>query len=69
MSLRDQDGGKNDGTVERSKIAVGRTPGTARQPGQPWWRITVYVGDDRSDVDDAVEEALRVDAHMLEHFK
>jgi phosphoglycolate phosphatase-like HAD superfamily hydrolase len=51
--------------AERSKIMLGRTPTKAGQPPGPlWWRVTIYVGDSREDVDAALEEALRVDERL-----
>lgn len=41
---------------ERGKISLVRN-----DRGTPWWRITVYLGDSRAEIDAAVEEALRVD--------
>ena len=44
---------------ERGKISLIRN-----DRGKPWWRITVYIGDEREAVDQAVDEALRVDARF-----
>ena len=44
---------------ERGKISLIRN-----DRGKAWWRITVYIGDEREDVDQAVDEALRVDARF-----
>jgi hypothetical protein len=68
VSLRDENG-KNDGSVERSKIALGRTPRAKGKPaGEPWWRVTIYVGDARPDIDAAMEEALRIDVELQERM-
>lgn len=50
--------------AERSKIMVGRTPNGQGKLNALWWRVTIYVGDSREDIDQAVEEALRVDELM-----
>jgi hypothetical protein len=74
VSLRDTDndggGSRPDGSVERSKVALGRTPaqGQQKRAGQVWWRITVYAGDPRDELDQALDKALRVDRELLEHF-
>ncbi len=69
MTLRDENG-RNDGSVERSKIAVGRTPKRKQdRAGEPWWRVTVYAGDSREEIDVAVAEALRVDAELQERMR
>ena len=48
--------------MERGKIMLGRTPVKPGQPPGPlWWRVTIYVGDGRADIDAAMDEALRVD--------
>jgi hypothetical protein len=48
--------------AERSKIMVGRAPGqNGRGPGALWWRVTIYAGDTREEIDQALDEALRVD--------
>lgn len=44
--------------AERSKIMLGRAVNGRKEL---WWRVTIYVGDSRGDIDQAVEEALRVD--------
>lgn len=44
--------------AERSKIMLGRAVNGRKEL---WWRVTIYVGDSREDVDRAVQEALRVD--------
>jgi hypothetical protein len=54
--------------AERSKIAVGRQP-TGRGPGNLWWRLTVYVGDSRDDLDRALDEALRLDGELQERTR
>ena len=48
--------------MERGKIMLGRTPTKPGQPAGPlWWRVTIYIGDSREDIDAAMDEALRVD--------
>ena len=49
---------------ERGKIALVRN-----ERGTPWWRITVYVGDAREDIDQALEEAIRVDEQLRERLR
>lgn len=49
--------------AERSKIMLGRAVNGKKEL---WWRVTIYVGDSREDIDHAVEEALRVDALLGE---
>lgn len=53
--------------MERSKIMVGRAPGQSNKPSRLWWRVTIYAGDTREDIDHALEEALRVDQLLIEH--
>jgi hypothetical protein len=70
VTLRDPSTGtKEDGSIERSKIAIGRTPGPKNTVGAPWWRITVYAGDAREEIDGAMEEALRVDAELAKRLR
>lgn len=56
------DGAERFEYAERSKIMLGRTPTKPGQPPGPlWWRVTIYVGDTREDVQAALDEAIRVD--------
>jgi hypothetical protein len=69
VSLRDQENGsKEDGSVERSKIAIGRTPAQKGKLGTPWWRITIYAGEDREAIDGALSEALRLDVELQQRL-
>lgn len=47
--------------AERSKIMLGRAVNGKKEL---WWRVTIYVGDTREDIDHAVREALRVDREL-----
>jgi phosphoglycolate phosphatase-like HAD superfamily hydrolase len=51
--------------MERSKIMVGRTPNGRGKVNALWWRVTIYVGDSREDIDAALAEALRIDSLLL----
>ena len=50
--------------AERSKVMVGRAVNGRKEL---WWRVTIYVGDSREDIDLAVGEALRVDGLLKDH--
>jgi hypothetical protein len=56
--LQDQPRPDREQLAERSKIMLGRSVNGEKEL---WWRVTIYVGDTREDIDCAVGEALRVD--------
>lgn len=69
MTLRDpSDGLREDGSVERSKVMIGRAPG-GKGPSRLWWRVTVYVGESKEEIDEAVAEALRIDRDLMEYSR
>jgi hypothetical protein len=57
-SLAGQPRPEREQLAERSKIMLGRSVNGKKEL---WWRVTIYVGDTREDIDHAVQEALRVD--------
>jgi hypothetical protein len=73
--IESQDGIRGYGTrergelMERSKVMVGRTPNARGGLSALWWRITVYVGDSREIIDQALEEALRLDAELRDRTR
>ncbi len=60
-SLADQPRPEREQLAERSKVMLGRAVNGKKEL---WWRVTIYVGDSREDIDLAVEEALRVDERL-----
>lgn len=59
--LAEQPQPEREQLAERSKIMLGRSVNGKKEL---WWRVTIYVGDTREDIDHAVDEALRVDELM-----
>jgi hypothetical protein len=57
-AMGDQPRQEREQLAERSKIMLGRAVNGRKEL---WWRVTIYVGDTREDIDHAVQEALRVD--------
>lgn len=62
-AMPDQPRQEREQLAERSKIMLGRAVNGRKAL---WWRVTIYVGDSREDIDQAVEEALRIDQLLSE---
>ena len=60
-SLPSQPRPEREQLAERSKVMLGRA---VQGKKELWWRVTIYVGDTREDIDQAVNEALRIDAWL-----